>query len=596
MPDMDHFPNLVALFFTRAAEKGDQPFLSIKRDGRWQALSWREAAERVAALAAALRKLGLQSGDRVMLVSENRPEWCIADLAIMAAGCVTTPAYTTNTERDHEHILSDSGARAAIVSTAKLAKPLLPAVLRSPSCEHLIAIEPIREEQSGSVRLHVWDDLVTAEVPDIDACASAVTAQRGDLACIIYTSGTGGAPRGVMLHHGAILHNVEGTIDLIAEDFGWGEEGFLSFLPLSHAYEHSGGQFLPIGLGAQIFYAESLEKLAANIEEVRPTILVVVPRLFELLRMRILKGLEKQGRLATMLLDQALALAARRGEGRYRLFDGVLDMLLDRTLRPKVRARFGGRIKALVSGGAPLNPEIGRFFDALGLTLLQGYGQTEAAPIVSCNRPKAGIRMDSVGPPMRNTEVRIAEDGEILVRGELVMQGYWRNERLTAETIRDGWLHTGDIGHLDDAGRLRITDRKKDLIVLDKGDNVAPQRVEGMLTLQPEIAQAMVAGDRKPHLVGLIVPDAEWTASWCRANAKANSPALRDDPDYVRALSAAIDRVNSGLSVIEKVRRFILADEPFTVENEQLTPSVKIRRHVLKGVYGERLDALYRSG
>jgi long-chain acyl-CoA synthetase len=227
--------------------------------------------------------------------------------------------------------------------------------------------------------------------------------------------------------------------------------------------------------------------------------------------------------------------------------------------------------------------------------VLQGYGQTEAAPVISCNRPKAGIRMDTVGPPMKNTEVRIAGDGEILVHGEQVMHGYWRNPSQTARTIVDGWLHTGDVGHIDEGGRIVITDRKKDLIVLDKGDNVAPQRVEGMLTLQPEISQAMVTGDRRPYVVGLIVPDVEWTAEWCKEKGKTNDPAvLREETAYVKAISAAVDRVNADLSVIEKVRRFILADEPFSVDNQQMTPSIKIRRHVIKEIYGERLDALYR--
>ena len=262
----------------------------------------------------------------------------------------------------------------------------------------------------------------------------------------------------------------------------------------------------------------------------------------------------------------------------------------------KIAARFGGRITAMVSGGAPLNPEVGIFFHALGLTLLQGYGQTESGPVMSCNRPRAGIKMDTVGPPMLNTEIRIAEDGEILVRGELVMKGYWRNEAMTARTIVDGWLHTGDIGHVDDKGRIVITDRKKDIIILDKGDNVSPQKVEGMLTLQVEIMQTMVTGDKRPYLVGLIVPDPEWSAQWCAANKRTcHFSVLAKDPDFIRAVSEAVDRVNKDLSVIEKVRRFILADEPFTVENEQLTPSIKIRRHVIREKYGERLDALYKK-
>jgi long-chain acyl-CoA synthetase len=583
------------MFFTRAGEKGDAPFLWAKREGEWRSTSWREAAATVASLAAALKRIGLEPGDRVMLVSENRPEWCMADLAIMAAGCISVPAYITNTERDHQHILEDSAARAVIVSTQKLAKPLLPAAFRSNCCEHVIGMEPLRAGQSSAISFHDWNELIASETADAAACAASANFGRQDQACIIYTSGTGGAPRGVMLHHGAILHNVEGCTDIISNDFGWDEEVFLSFLPASHAYEHSGGQFFPIGLGGQIYYSEGLEKLASNIEEVRPTIMVVVPRLFEVLRQRILKNVEKQGKLTSYLMRRALEIGAKDYAGKASLLDKPMDFILDKTLRPKISARFGGRIKAMVSGGAPLNPDVGVFFHSLGLTVLQGYGQTEAAPVISCNRPKAGVRMDTVGPPMKNTEVRIAEDGEILVRGEQVMHGYWRNPTQTAKTVIDGWLHTGDVGHLDEGGRIVITDRKKDLIVLDKGDNVAPQRVEGMLTLQPEIAQAMVVGDRRPYVVGLIVPDTEWTADWCKAEGKSGDPAtLRDDPAYLKAISAAVDRVNRDLSVIEKVRRFILADEPFSVENQQMTPSIKIRRHVIKEIYGERLDALYR--
>jgi len=593
---LEKFPNLVAMFFARAREKGDAPFLWAKRDGAWRSTSWREAASDVARLAAALKRLGLQPGDRVMLVSENRPEWLTSDLAIMAAGCITVPAYTTNTERDHQHILDDSGARAVIVSTAKLAKPLLPAAIRANACEHVIAIERLPAGQSGAVAFHQRDALIAAETADAESCAAEANFTRDDLACVIYTSGTGGAPRGVMQHHGAILHNIEACTALISEDFGWGDEIFLSFLPASHAYEHTGGQLFPIGLGAQIYYAEGLEKLATNIEEVRPTIMVVVPRLFEVLRQRILKAVEKEGRLKNFLLNRALSIGARSYAGHARPWDAPMDFVLSRTVRPKIAARFGGRIKALVSGGAPLNPEVGIFFHALGLTLLQGYGQTEAAPVISCNRPKVGLRMDTVGPPLMNTEVKIAEDGEILVRGELVMKGYWCNEAETKRVIdADGWLHTGDVGHIDEKGRIVITDRKKDIIVLDKGDNVSPQKVEGMLTLQPEIFQAMVVGDKRPYIVGLIVPDPEWTAEWCAANSRTcHFDELKTDPDYVRALSAAVDRVNADLSVIEKVRRFIAADEPFTVENEQLTPSIKIRRHVIRTIYGERLDALYK--
>ncbi len=594
MRQFEHFDSLTAMFFTRAAEMKERPMLWAARGGSWRSISWAEAARTVSGMAAALKAQGIKPGDRVMLVSENRPEFCLADLAIMAAGAVTVPTYTTNTTRDHEHIINDSGARAVIVSTAKIAKTLMPAVVRS-KIDFVVAMEPLKALPTGNVPVHDWNVLVAAHPVDPAETTAAQTARREDLACLIYTSGTGGAPRGVRQHHGAILCNIEGCTTIIAEDFGWEDEVFLSFLPISHAYEHSGGQFMPIGLGGQIYYAESLEKLATNIAEVRPTIMVVVPRLFEMLRARAVKAIEKQGRLAAWLLDQAVRIGARRAAGKpLALWDLPIEALVQRTVIPRMQARFGGRLKALVSGGAPLNPDVGTFFQALGLTLLQGYGQTEAGPIISCNRPKVGLKMDTVGPPLDGVEVKIAEDGEILVRGELVMQGYWRNKEETARAIQNGWLHTGDIGEIDPAGRLRITDRKKDIIVNDKGDNVAPQKVEGMLTLQPEIGQAMVHGDKRPHVVGLLVPDPEWTAEWARAQGKSAAPdALREDADFLAALRAAVDRVNADLSVTEKVRRFALADEPFSIENGEMTPSLKIRRHMIRQRYQDRIEALY---
>lgn len=602
-PHLDHFPSLVAMFFDRAGRGGEDPFLWRKADRAWHPLSWRQVANQVSALAHNLRELGLKDGDRVVLVSENRPEFCIADLAIMAAGCITVPTYTTNTERDHQHILDNSGASAVIVSTAKLARVLMPAVLRS-NVKTVITMENMRVGQQGDVQVLDWEPLVgggEAYRADFEARGQAMT--RDDTACLIYTSGTGGAPRGVMQHHGAILHNAAGAAEVLVNDFGIGdEEVFLSFLPLSHAYEHSGGQFLPIMVGAQIYYSEGLEKLVSNIEETKPTIMVVVPRLFEVIRARMIKSVEKQGKLANWMLGQALRVGEKDYERRMGVFDRPVDILLNKLFRPKIQQRFGGRMKALVSGGAPLNPEIGVFFHSIGLTLLQGYGQTEAGPVISCNRPSVGLKMDTVGPPLMNTEVKIADDGEILVRGELVMKGYWRNKPETervlvpdpAEPDKGPWLHTGDIGHIDEKGRIVITDRKKDLIVNDKGDNVSPQRVEGMLTLQPEILQAMVYGDKRPHLVGILVPDPEWATEWAEAQGLPKDlKLLREHEKFRAAVRAAVDRVNEQLSVIEKVRKFDFADEPFTIENEQMTPSMKIRRHILRQVYEDKIAALY---
>ncbi|MEM8826245.1 MAG: AMP-dependent synthetase/ligase [Pseudomonadota bacterium] len=598
MTDVDNHPNLVAMFLDQADRKGDAPFLHAKIGDVWQSTSWTEAAQEVARIAEGLTAAGVEPGDRVVLVSENRPEWCLADLGIMAAGAVTVPTYTTNTERDHLHILEDSRARAAIVSNPKLAKVLLPAVYQSDACELVIGMEPLKIGQTSGAEVRGWDDLFAAQPGDLGALRSRIAnVGRGDLACLIYTSGTGGAPRGVQQHHGAILCSTAGAYEILVNDFELGDdEAFLSFLPLSHAYEHTAGQFLPIMTGAEIWYSQGLDKLASNIEETRPTVMVVVPRLFEVLRTRIAKGIERQGGAAPWMLARALNLGRRRYHaGKVPVLDKPLDLVLDATIRKKVRARMGGRLKAMVAGGAPLNPEVGMFFHALGITILQGYGQTEAAPIVSCNRPRAKIKMDTVGPPLKGVDVKIADDGEILVAGELVMHGYWNNKAESERVLKDGWLLTGDIGHIDEDGHIVITDRKKDLIVNDKGDNVAPQRVEGMLTLQPEILQAMVAGDKRPYLVGLVVPDPEWAMEWARENGHpADMAQLHALPEFVRAVCGAVDRVNKTLSVVEKVRRTILADAQFTVENQEMTPSMKIRRHVIRKRYGDRLDALYK--
>ncbi len=592
MPALD-WPNLPGMFFEQAARYRERPFLWRKRGGPYVPLTWADANARAVALARALLSRGVGAGDRIVLVSENRPAWLIADVAIMATGAITVPAYTTNTAADHRHILTDSGAKGAIVSTAKLAERLIAGAEGVPDLEFIVVMDEVTPPAGGPTVIGMDTFLTTGRARN-DNVAEIAAAIPGDAtACIIYTSGTGGVPKGVMLSHAAILHNCAGAMDALRE-IGLGQEVFLSFLPLSHSYEHTAGQFFPVAIGAEIYYAEGVESLGANMLEARPTIMTAVPRLYEMLYQRITVGVRKAGGFKEKLFQRALDLGGRRyAVGRLGLCGTVADRILDKLVRDKVRARFGGRLKALVSGGAPLNPDIGIFFTALGLRILQGYGQTESAPVISVNRaPDA--RMHTVGKPMLATEVRIADDGEILVRGELVMQGYWRNAEATAEAIKDGWLHTGDIGHFDENGHLVITDRKKDIIVNSGGDNVAPQRIEGILTAEPEISQAMVYGDKRPHLVALVVPDADWLKDWARKNGKAGDlDALADDAELHKALSVVVDRVNKSLSNIEKVRRFFVSPTPFSIDNEMLTPTMKVRRHKVRERYGDLLDALY---
>jgi long-chain acyl-CoA synthetase len=584
MIDYNSIRNLPSMFFDCARRRGDQPFLGAKTGPEWQTLSWNDVARQVSALSRGLRKLGVEPGDRVAIVSENRPEWMIADMAIMSAGAICVPAYTTNTVDDHFHILSDSGAKIAIVSTDKLAKRLIPAVQRAPDSHTLIAIEAPTTDVQGA-HMVAWDDVVEAgraARDDVAECISVIS--RTDTSCIIYTSGTGGRPKGVVLSHGAILCNCKGAYDLLRKlpDFVEDGERFLSFLPLSHSYEHTAGLHFATSIGAEIYYAQGIDRLVANMAEVSPTIMTAVPRLYEAIHGRILNGVEQAGRLKRKMFLKAVELGRLRLEGEVELSatQRIFDSLLDKLVRAKVGERFGGNLKAFVSGGAPLNPEIGTFFLALGVRILQGYGQTESAPVISCN-PVNGVKIHTVGPPLTDVTVKIADDGEILVKGELLMDGYWNNPEATAEVLRDGWLHTGDIGIVDTDGYLQITDRKKDIIVNTGGDNLSPQRVEGMLTIEPEISQAMVFGDRRPHLVALLVPEAELLEK------------CTNEAELHRVLSEALDRVNTKLSTIERVRRFVIAREPFTTDNEMMTPSMKIRRHVITKSYGAALEDLY---
>ncbi|MDH5748607.1 MAG: long-chain fatty acid--CoA ligase [Rhodospirillales bacterium] len=594
-PKFEAWPNLVTMFFEQVEAHGEAPFLWAKHDDRYQALTWREVAAQVSELGRGLQALGIGKGDRVVLVAENRPEWLISDLAIMAAGAITVPAYTTNSVADHLHILQDSGAKGAILSTKRLAERFLPAAHESAKLKFVITMEAPDRGQNLSAEVIPWRDALTrGDKTHANMVADALKIRRNDTACIIYTSGTGGAPKGVMLDHSSILHNCAGAADALME-LGLGKEVFLSFLPLSHSYEHTAGQFFPMSIGAQIYYAEGADTLGANMLEARPTIMTAVPRLYETLHARISRGVKQAGGVKEKLFNKALNLGRKRYQDPDSLSLGerLLDHALTALVRKKVRSRFGGRLKALVSGGAPLNPDIGIFFTALGLRILQGYGLTESAPVISVNRP-SGPKMHTVGPPLIHTQVRIAEDGEICVKGDLVMQGYWNNEDATREAITDGWLHTGDIGHLDEKGRLLITDRKKDIIVNSGGDNLSPQRIEGFLTLEPEILQAMVYGDRRPHLVALLVPDGEWMHAWAMERNKSIEPAvLAGDGEFQKAIAEAVERVNTRLSNIEKVRKFILADGPFTIDNGQMTPTMKIRRHVIRDTYGPRLDALF---
>jgi long-chain acyl-CoA synthetase len=592
--DYDSCRSLPAMFFEQVRRLGDKPFLWAKQDGRYRPVSWAEAGRDVRRLALGLRSLGIGRGERVGLVAENRPEWIVADLAIMSAGAITVPAYVTHTVEDHRHVLANSGARAVIVSKHSLSTRVVEAADRVESVQWVIAIEPAAG-QASAIRPLSWQEVLAIGTEQSDDTEELVaTIMPDDTACLIYTSGTGGVPKGVMTTHRNILANCRGAHGVL-ERLGLGDEVFLSFLPLSHSYEHTAGEMFPISIGAQIYFAEGAETLAANMLEAQPTIMTAVPRLYETLHHRIRLGVERKGGVAHKMFDRAVAIGRKRLLAQNpSLGERLLDPMLDRVVRAKMRERFGGRLKAMVSGGAPLNPEIGRFFLALGITLLQGYGQTEAGPVISCNLPE-NIKIDTVGPPLHGVRLRIADDGEILVAGDNVMAGYWNDPEATAQALGGGWLHTGDVGLIDEDGYLRITDRKRDFIKNSGGEMIAPARIEGYLALEPEIAQVMVFGDRRPYLVAVLVPDPECVAACVPGDLAADPAALAADRRLAKAVGAAVARVNQTLSPNERVRRFVIAAEPFTIGNGQMTPTLKIKRHVIRETYGVALDALYQT-
>ena len=572
--------NLPAAFFAVAADNGGKTLLAAKRNGEWQTMTYAEVADHVRRLAAALINQGIKPGDKIFISSENRPEWAIADLAIMAIGAVVVPSFVTNTIDDFAYIMGHSDAVLAITSGGELARKVAAATQRVDEVDRLIIMDETDDLNAAGLQVWRWSDLIETSLPLADLEERMSGMAGDDVCCFIYTSGTGGRPKGVMLTHRSIQANIDAAIDLLAEGGVAENQRFLSLLPLSHSYEHTAGMHLPFQTRSEVWYCESADQIANNLAEVAPTLMTAVPRLYEVLHDRITRGIKAKGGVSEKLFRAAVRIGVKqiRNE-RLSVGEAMLNPVLDRLVRRKVKSRLGGRLNYFVSGGAALNPDIGEFFMALGVKILQGYGQTEASPLISANRP-GQIKIATVGPAVRGVEVILSDDGEILTRGDMLMKGYWKDDEATAQTIQNGWLHTGDLGEVDDDGYITITGRKKDIIVNSGGDNIAPSRVEGVLTIEPEIEQVMVDGDKKPWLAAVVVPAPDLVQS-------SSSEAVQ------AAVAEAINRANQRLSKLEQVRRFLIADEPFPTDNGQMTATLKTRRHVIRAVYGERLDALY---
>ena len=579
--------NLGRSFFEMADRHASKPLLFDKSAEGWRHQTYAEIAIKVRNLAGHLHQMGIGIQDRVVICGENRSEWAIADLAVLSMGAVSVPAYTTNTVDDHDYIISHSQASLVICTGGMTGQRMYEAVRNQKSHVPFICFDSLEGVQTlsvddASVEGFIPFSRLVAEQPAEDIIDTALAAQSpDDMCCIIYTSGTGGRPKGVMLTHRSIQSNITAAMELLAEGDATNEARFLSLLPLSHSYEHTAGMYLPFQIGAEVWYCEGADKIAANLEEVGPTVMTAVPRLYEVLHDRITKGVKAKGGLTETLFTQAVRLGRKKLAGEsLSVSESLLDRLVDKLVRTKMKKRLGGRLKYFVSGGAALNPDIGHFFLALGVDILQGYGQTEASPLISANRPHK-IRIETVGPVVGGVEVKLSDAGELLARGDCIMKGYWRDKKATSETLKQGWLYTGDLAEISDDGYISITGRKKDIIVNSGGDNIAPSRVEAQLTIEPEIEQVMVSGDKRPYLAAVIVPSEDVLK-------------LGETKAQKAAIQAAVTRANERLSQLEKIRKFIIAPEAFTVDNSQMTPTLKVRRHIVGDLYKSQLDALYR--
>ena len=571
--NLNEFNNLVDLYFFQAKKQNSQNiFLEWLNPKNKIKFSWEETSSNIYKLASEIKK-NINDEDRCLLVSENRPEWLITDIAIMLAGGLTVPAYTTYTESDYKYLIEDCEPTVIIVSNNEMHKKLKKSIDSKSYIKKVITFEKITDENYNEKYLD-FNSIIKTKLNEEDKILNKYL-KRTSPACIIYTSGTGGNPKGVVLSHGGILNNCEGACEILKPIIDK-KPIFLTWLPLSHSYEHT-VQFVQIAVGAKVFYAEKIEKLLDNISQSKPTIMTAVPRFYQNLFNKINMNFKKQTGIKAKLIKATIFLGKKELlKIKMNIFHKIFNSILNILVRKKIKKQFGGNLKAFVSGGGALDKEIGEFLNAIGLPTLQGYGLTETSPVVSCN-PINKIKVETVGIPFKGNQVKIAEDGEILIKGENVMLGYWNKKEDTETAIKDGWLYTGDIGEIDPQdGYLKITDRKKDIIVSAGGDNISPAKIENHLSNFYEIDQCIVYGEGKSYLVAIIVPN-------------------KDFFEKREKIKEIVENVNQKLSTIEKIKKFEIVKENFSIENGLLTPTMKVKRNKVFAKYKNILENSYKK-
>lgn len=566
-------------------------------ENQYDFLTGRKLRELVFLAAKAIETFNINRGDKVAIISESRYEWVIADFACILNGLVTVPIYTTMTSEQIKFILTHSEAKICFVSNKALFERVEITHKELPNLKKIITFNKIESDVYVSEYFEdiIFNSTVHSKTNYSDTEADsyfiecAEKQNPDDLLTIIYTSGTTGIPKGVCLSHRNVLANIKQCIASMSVS---SSDRWLSFLPLAHTYERTAGYYVPMSIGAEIYYAQSIETLQTQMAEVKPTVLLTVPLLFSKIKSRILKNIESLPPFKKYLAKKLLSLGSKYRNNKSHFLWKVADIKVFRTIRSKT----GGALRFFVSGGSALNPEVAEFFDSIGLTILQGYGMTEASPVISVNRLDSTNKFDTVGKPLSGVEVKLGSDGEILVKGENVMRGYYKNEQDTTETIIDGWLHTGDIGEFDTEGRIRITDRKKMLIKTSGGKYISLSHIEDTLAMNIFIESAIVfATDERQYVVSLIVPNFEELGSWARNNSINfnNNSELIEIKAVVDFIQSELNKAQSHLAKYERVRRFKLMEKPFSIESGELTPTLKFKRKVIEERYNILIEEMY---
>lgn len=588
------------MFFNRVERYDSRVLFKVKHDGRYQDISWREAGQTAKNFALGLLELGIQHEDRISLLSENRPEWAFADLGILSIGTVNVPIYATNTPGQVEYIVNDSASRILVVSTEQQLEKALEARPNCPSLEKIVVFDEIGETDYPMVcsfRKICESGAASDKEELFKQRRERVKPQ--DLASIIYTSGTTGDPKGVMLIHDNFLSNCRSVTQILPMT---DEDICLSFLPLSHSFERLAGYYTPIYIGSTIAYAESADTVRDNLQEIRPTFMASVPRIYEKFHAAVLENVRSGSHIKQKIFDWSFSVGREMSD--YTVAKEKPPVLLkqknkiaDKLVFKNIKENVGGRLKYFVSGGAPLAREINEFFHALGITILEGYGLTETSPVLTTNTPE-NFKFGTVGKPIPDVTIEIAEDGEILARGPNIMMGYFNKPVETAEVLGpDGFFRTGDIGLLDEDGFLKITDRKKDIIVTAGGKNVAPQNIENALKTDPMIANAMVHGDKRKFLSALIVPDFERLEKIAKVQGikYGSISELVKHEKIVALINERVEVVNSSLARYETIKKFAIMEKDFTLEAGEITPTLKVKRKVVLEKYRDILDSFYEE-